>query len=108
MKSNKYTPSIQEMLQESTDILYDAQKLQSKMKKYIKKLNQYQNRGKGITRSVARKQYNGLVHGGSMTIDKLIRELNTSIDGLEGTYNDKLQRTVRRAAMIRLAKAVTK
>ena len=108
MNYNKYPPSIQEMLQESTDILYDAQKLQSKMKKYIKKLNQYQNRGSGITKSAARKQYNGLVHGGSITIDKLIRELNSSIDSLEGTYSAQLQRAVQRAALISLAKAVTK
>ena len=43
-----------------------------------------------------------------MTIDKLIREINTSIDGLEGTYSAKLQRAVQRAALISLAKAVTK
>lgn len=103
-----YPPKIREMVEETNDLLYIAEALQKRTKKYLSELSHIQNvNNNKMVRAAARAQYNALVTGGKISITKFVDDLKSSLRAIDRAVKDRISDHIRTAAVLQLAKANT-
>ena len=101
-------PKVREMMDETEDLLYIANVLKKRVKAYTKELTHIQQvYTNPMTRQAARAQYNALVKGGKISLDKFISDLESSERAVDRSVKDRISKYVRNAAILKLAKANT-
>lgn len=101
-------PKVREMMDETEDLLFIANALKKRVKAYTKELTHIQRVSTNpMTRQAARAQYNTLVKGGKISIDKFISDLEASERAVDRSVKARISKYVRNAAILKLAKATT-
>ena len=101
-------PKVREMMDETEELLYIANVLKKRTKEYVHELSHIQRVSTNkMVREAARAQYNTLVTGGKLSIDKFIKDLESSERAVDRSVKDRISKFVRNAAILKLAKATT-
>ena len=101
-------PKVREMMDETEELLYIAKVLKKRTKAYLNELSHIQRVYKNpMTRQAARAQYNTIVTGGRIAIDKFISDLEASERSIDRSVKARISKYVRNAAILKLAKAGT-
>lgn len=101
-------PKVREMMDETEDLLYIAKVLKKRVKAYTAELTHIQRvYTNPMTRQAARAQYNTLVKGGKLSIDKFISDLEASERAVDRSVKSRISKYVRNIAILQLAKAAT-
>lgn len=101
-------PKVKEMAEETEELLYIATALQKRARAYVKKLSHLQNTNSNpMVRQAARAQYSTMVHGGRLSVDKAVTDLEKSQKSIERAVKNRIGKYVRNAALLQLAKATT-
>ena len=101
-------PKVREMMDETEELLYIARVLKKRVKAYTSELTHIQRvYTNPMTRQAARAQYNTLVKGGKLSIDKFISDLEASERVVDRSVKARISKYVRNIAILQLAKAAT-